>query len=223
MDLELVRKIEREKKANEALSKRLMFAQLLLLVSFLLGLYVCYDLFRDDKVLAYSAPPASSLNAPIRPKKINDLSAIKTKDFIIDSVRKYLRAKYPKNSNELRYLYEYVRNHSEGTEKRDYIARLSDLKEIAQTFDKGTITNIYINDVSMISIGFDKKTRLWNVELPARKVKFIGLSGDERTEPLITLSIKLTEPTRKNDGFVVMNYTETIVDPVTKEVIILNK
>lgn len=223
MELELIKKLEKERKVQEAVERKLQFAQLLLVSAFLLGLYICYDLFRDDKVMAYSAPPASSLNAPIRPKKFTDMSGINTKDFLIDSVRKYLRAKYPKNSNELRYLYEYVRNHSEGVERSDYISRLSDLKEVSRAFDQGTITAIYIKDVDMISVGFNKKTKLWNVEIPARKVKFIGLAGDERLEPLISLSIKIVEPTRKNDGFIVTDYRETIVDPVTKEVKLLNK
>lgn len=223
MDLNLARKIEQEKRAEEGVQKRLMFAQFMLVCAVLLGLYVCYDLFNDDRVLAYSAPPASSLNAPIRPKKFNDMSAIDQKDFIIDSVRKYLRAKYPKNSGELRAFYEYVRNHSSGLERSDYVSRLSDLKDVATSIDKGKITNIYVKDVDMISIGFNKQTKLWSVEIPARKVKFIGLTGDERTEPLISMTIKLSRPTTKNDGYIVTDYKETVVDPVTKEVIILNR
>lgn len=219
----LAKKIEEERRLEDEVNKKLTFAMFMVYSSLALGFYVCFDLFTDDEVLAYSAPPASSLNAPIRPKKLTDLSAIEQKDFIIDSVRKYLRAKYPKNSGELRSMYEYVKNHSEGNERSDYISRLSDLEEVARSIDKGSIINLYIKDVDMISIGFNKQTSLWSIEIPARKVKFIGLLGDEKTEPLITITLKLVNPTRTNDGYIVTDYKETVVDPVTKETIILNK
>lgn len=213
--------INTEKASN---NKKMMLVKALVVGSLVLGALTLLDLFADNKVMIFAAPVVNNLDSPQRLQRLDEISSDEMEKFLHDSIRKYLRARYPKNSKELKFMYEYIRNHSSGTIKSDFNSRLQNLQDAAEALDRGKIISLYVkNSLNVVLVKKDGGS-VWSAEIPVRKVKRVGVQGDERTDPDIRMTIELNKPTLENEGFTVTKYEEVWTkDPVSKNTIILNK
>ena len=182
--------------------KKLSILKALVICSILYGSTTLYDLYNDVTVMTFAAPAVHDTNVPQRLSRIENISKDEMEHYLKDFVRQYIRARYPKNDIEAKFMYEFIRDHSSGEIKSDFNSRIENLIKVSDALNSGKITSIYPKNSMNIQIRkSDSNSSEWKVLLPVRKVKRVGLNGDERTDPNIEMTIEVQEPTQKNIGF----------------------
>ena len=212
--------IESQNKFNKD-NSRIILALFVAII--LLTAYQIMDLVFDDSIMAYQNTTTPSLDAPVVANRLDSVSVKDVESLIRGEVRRYLRARYPKNGKEAKYLYKYVMNHSEGRTKLDFKARLQDITEISKQLDSGSVVSIYPVNSKKILIE-EASSGKWNIRIPVRRVNSIGTKGDERTEPTIEMTMVYRKPSNKesSSGLYVTNYKVAYIpNSLSKKEIIL--
>lgn len=193
----------------------------LFMFNILMASYQIYLNESDDIAISYSLPDQRNMDAPVLLKEF-DRGTIQDVDTLMKGfVRQYMRARYPKNGEEARMMYEFIAKHSKGDVRKDFLARLDRIEEIKSKIGSGSTVNIYPKSSGDLKIRKNGLLGNWVAEFDGRYVADTGMDASARAS--VKVRLELTQDTQSINnspsGFYVTDYKVTYIkDGVTNEI-----
>lgn len=225
-DIDVIQEIEESQQTIINERKNYSILNALLVSLLVISVYFTYRNVTDDSIMVYQCPITNDLDGASKLTQITDGRTRDYETLIRGEIRKFIRAMYPKNALEAKYLWEYAYRHSKGSLKDDFEEKLEYLDKQKDQFRLGNVTSVYPSVPSDEAISIRESGGGWNVSIPVRRVKRFGATGDERIEPTIKMRIESYDPhiEGSESGLYVTDfYLSYVPDSISgKEIILKN-
>lgn len=182
-----------------------------------------YDTWMDETIPFVQCPRDFQTDAPVVMKTIDQADILQVDNYIRSFVFRYIRSRYPRHVDDVEKFYRYIASRSKGYIKRDFEARLNDLKDVKQMIAADNYVKFYPESSQNVRIRkVAGQIGVWRVEVDGYMHKRKGRKRS-KTQPTIQMTVVKGDHVRSNpEGLYVTDYeVKFIKDPVSQEEISL--
>lgn len=189
----------------------------LIVVMIFHNFYSIYNMLFDDSIPLVHCPREFSLDRPVILKRVAEMDARTTDNWVKGFVINYVMKLYPRNIEDSKSFFQYIADHSTGTMASRYKARVSDIEDVNREIENRNLTKFWITDSEKIIIR-KVSSGVWNVVV----FGFMHRRNDGeimKMQPRIELTVETVGSRLSNpEGLVVSDVRLVqITDPVSGE------